>query len=30
MVGGINDNGLISGIIYLSGTNMLGYTATCQ
>jgi uncharacterized membrane protein len=30
MVGGINDNGLISGIIYLSGTDMLGYTATCQ
>jgi hypothetical protein len=30
MTGGINNNGLISGIIYVTETNMLGYTATCK
>jgi probable HAF family extracellular repeat protein len=30
LVGGINNNGLISGQIYLKGTATLGYTATCQ
>jgi hypothetical protein len=30
MAGGINNNGLISGEIYLSGNNTLGYTAVCK
>jgi hypothetical protein len=30
MVGGINNNGVISGEIYLSSANTLGYTATCH
>jgi hypothetical protein len=30
MTGGINNNNLISGLIYVTGTNMLGYTAVCK
>jgi hypothetical protein len=30
LAGGINNNGLISGQVYLTGTNTLGYTATCK
>jgi hypothetical protein len=30
MAGGINNNGLISGEIYLTGNNTLGYTAVCK
>ena len=30
LAGGINNNGLISGQIYLKGTATLGYTATCN
>jgi hypothetical protein len=30
MAGGINNNGLISGQIYLTGTSSLGYTAVCK
>jgi hypothetical protein len=30
MTGGINNNGVISGQIYLTGTDTLGYTATCK
>ena len=30
MAGGINNNGLISGQIFISGTNTLGYTAVCK
>jgi hypothetical protein len=30
MAGGINNNGLISGEIYLTATNTLGYTAVCK
>jgi hypothetical protein len=30
MAGGINNNGLISGQIYLTRTNSLGYTAVCK
>jgi uncharacterized membrane protein len=30
LAGGINNNGLISGEIYLNGNGTLGYTATCQ
>jgi hypothetical protein len=30
MAGGINNNGLISGQIYLTGNNSLGYTAVCK
>lgn len=30
MAGGINNNGLISGQIYYSSTNTLGYTAECR
>jgi probable HAF family extracellular repeat protein len=30
MTGGINDNGVISGQIYFTETNTLGFTATCQ
>jgi hypothetical protein len=30
MAGGINNNGLISGQIYLTGNNTLGYTAICK
>jgi hypothetical protein len=29
-VGGINNNGVISGQVYLTGTNSLGFTATCK
>jgi hypothetical protein len=30
LAGGINNNGLISGEIYVSSTNILGYTAVCK
>jgi len=30
VVGGINNNGVISGQIYLTGTDSLGFTATCK
>lgn len=30
VVGGINNNGLISGQIYLTGTKSVGFTATCK
>src|ERR1700690_1336034 len=30
VVGGINNNGLISGQIYMTGTDSLGFTATCK
>jgi hypothetical protein len=30
VAGGINNNGLISGQIYLAGTSTLGYTAVCK
>ena len=30
MAGGINNNGLVSGEIYLTGTNVVGYTAICK
>lgn len=30
VVGGINNNGLVSGQIYLTGTKSLGFTATCK
>ena len=30
MAGGINNNGLVSGLIVLSATNSLGYTAVCK
>ncbi len=30
MVGGINNNGVISGQIYLTGQNYMGYTAMCK
>jgi len=30
MAGGVNNNGLVSGLIVLSGTNTLGYTAVCK
>ena len=30
LVGGINNNGVVSGQIYLTGTKSLGYTATCK
>ena len=30
IVGGINNNGLISGQIYMTGTDSLGFTATCK
>jgi hypothetical protein len=30
MAGGINNNGLVSGQIYITGTNTLGYTAVCK
>jgi hypothetical protein len=30
MAGGINNNGLISGQIYVTGTSTLGYTAVCK
>ena len=30
MAGGINNNGLISGEIFLTGNNTLGYTAVCK
>jgi hypothetical protein len=30
IVGGINNNGLISGQIYLTGTKSIGFTATCK
>jgi hypothetical protein len=29
-VGGINNNGLISGLLYFKGANLLGYTAVCK
>ena len=29
-VGGINNNGVVSGQIYLTGTKSIGYTATCK
>jgi len=28
--GGINNNGLISGQVYFTGNNTLGYTAVCK
>jgi hypothetical protein len=30
MAGGINNNGLVSGQIFITGTNTLGYTAVCK
>ncbi|MGC2247747.1 MAG: hypothetical protein WA609_14175, partial [Terriglobales bacterium] len=30
VVGGINNNGVISGQIYMTGTDSLGFTATCK
>jgi hypothetical protein len=30
VVGGINNNGLISGQIYLTASNSVGYTAVCK
>jgi hypothetical protein len=30
MAGGINNNGVISGQIYLTSTSFLGYTAVCK
>jgi hypothetical protein len=30
LAGGINDNGVISGQIYLTGTDTIGFTATCK
>jgi len=30
MAGGVNNNGLVSGLIVLSSTNSLGYTAVCK
>ncbi len=30
LVGGINNNGVVSGQIYMTGTTSVGYTATCK